>query len=195
MYEKSKNDWLISAAPRSARSSQGSPAVWFPHHDELTHGKWPCPKHHHPQRKPGGFVQWQNGLCIWETKKKILERGDLCFFSAISSTTRHVSMVCTCVHKKIMKQLLFQPDIKCSDKRSTSSDKMTPQIATIVTTWCFPIIHHYGVYGRIHTHIEYHISKVWESQMLNAWYIYLHLPPKWPINGGSFRPYIEHLGM
>ena len=102
MYENSKNDWLISAAPRSARSSQGSPAVWFPHHDELTHDKWPCPKHHHPPRKPGFLVQWIFFEAKWTlhlgNKNMILERGDLCLFSAISSTTRHVSMVCTCVY-------------------------------------------------------------------------------------------------
>ena len=129
-------------------------------------------------------------------RKWFWKGGDLCFFSAISSTTPssttpHVSMVCTCVHKKIMKQLLFQPDIKCSDKRSTSLDKMTPQIATIVTTWCFPIIHNYGVYGRIHTHrISHQQSKRIPNAQCMGIFTYIY-HPKLPSFVGKYTMHLR----
>ena len=49
-----------------------------------------------------------------------------------------------------------------------------------------------GDFGR-HQLVPYSIPKLVKySQMLNAWYIYLHLPQNYP-NVGN-RPYIEHLG-
>ena len=161
MYENSKNDWLISAAPRSARSSQGSPAVWFPHHDELTHDKWPCPKTPPPTTQAWLFGSvdffWSKMDFAFGKQKTWFWKGGICvcFLQFPVQQDMWVWYVHVCINIKIymyiktynilMKHLLFQPHIKCSDKRLTSLDKMTPQIATIVTTWCFPII-------PIHTH-------------------------------------------